>query len=344
MSVLRRMAPMIHQQNVVLQKSPIAWKKSLQQVVRSVSELLVLLNLSIDDVDCDPTFPLRVPREFIAKMKPGDPHDPLLRQVLPLQEEHRLVEGYTTDPVGEKAANPAPGLLHKFPSRVLLTPTGACAVHCRYCFRRHFPYSENTPSRFEWDKSLDYVRQDPNIREVILSGGDPLSLQDAAIGQLIGLIAAIPHIQLLRFHTRFPVMIPSRITPELLQNIQCRLPTTFVLHINHPNEIDTALKEAVQCLKQAGILVLNQSGLLKGVNDSVDTLIELSYQLFAAGILPYYMNCLDKVAGAHHFDLPLTTARQLMKAQQEALPGYLMPRWMVEVPGEKSKIPLQFFL
>jgi EF-P beta-lysylation protein EpmB len=323
---------------------PILWKQSLQNVVRTVSELLKLLNLSIDDIDCDPSFPLRVPREFIAKMTMGDPNDPLLRQVLPLQEENRPVAGYTTDPVGERAANPVPGLLHKFPSRVLLTPTGACAVHCRYCFRRHFPYQENTPSRFQWDKSLDYVRQDPNIREVILSGGDPLSLQDAALGQLVSLIAAIPHVQLLRFHTRFPVMIPSRITPELLQNIRCHLPTTVVLHINHPNEIDEALKEAVQCLKQAGILVLNQSGLLKGVNDSAPILIELSYKLFETGILPYYVNCLDKVAGAHHFDLPLSTARALMKAQQEALPGYLMPRWMIEVPGKMSKIPLQAFL
>lgn len=318
------------------------WKQSLQRAIRSTDELISLLNLSIEDlsVDCDPHFPLRVPLEFIAKMQKGDPNDPLLRQVLPLQEEKTVAPGYTTDPVEEKSANPLPGMIHKYPSRILFTPTGACAVHCRYCFRRHFPYAENTPNVQQWENNITYIRRNTSIKEVILSGGDPLSLSDDKLAALVQRIETIPHVQLLRVHTRFPVMIPARITKELLQAFNTRLRLVFILHINHPNEIDPALTDAVTALKAQGCTVLNQSALLKGVNDNAETLIDLSYKLFEAGILPYYINLLDKVAGAHHFDIPREEAKILMQAQREALSGYLMPKWVVDVPGQKSKMPL----
>lgn len=318
------------------------WKHSLQQAVRSVDELLSLLNI-LDplDVDVDSHFPLRVPREFIAKMRLRDPNDPLLLQILPLKEENIRVPLYTTDPVQERAANIHPGIIHKYPSKVLLTPTGACAVHCRYCFRRHYPYQENTPNEAQWAQNMAYIHSKPEITEVILSGGDPLSLSDIKLSALIKMIEHIPHIQIVRIHTRFPVMIPSRITDLLLDAVtSARLQTVFVLHINHPNEIDAALADAVHALRARGFTVLNQSALLKGVNDHSDTLIELSYRLFQAGILPYYINLLDKVAGAHHFDIPRSEAIKLMSRQQAALPGYLMPKWVVDQPGAQSKISL----
>lgn len=318
-----------------------SWKRSLQQVVREVDELLKLLELDRSDlkVDIDPYFPLRVPQEFVQKMQKGNPSDPLLLQVLPILEENKSHLGFSTDYLAEKSQNPVPGILHKYADRVLLTPTKACAVHCRYCFRRHFPYEENAPSLETWQNSLKYVAERPNIREVILSGGDPLSLTDHALKKLITYIADIEHVKLLRFHTRFPVMIPSRITSTFLNSLQNRLSTTLVLHINHPNEIDASLAERVSQLKSANVTVLNQSVLLKGVNDHADTLIQLSYQLFEAGILPYYVHLLDRITGTHHFEICESKAFELMQAQQAALPGYLMPRWVREVPKKSSKIP-----
>ena len=330
-------------QNPPQQEPMLPWKRSLQQVVREVDKLLSLLSLTRDDlsVDCDPHFPLRVPLEFIQKMRMGDPNDPLLRQVLPLREENQTKAGFTLDYLSEKQTNPIPGILHKYSARVLLTPTRACAVHCRYCFRRHFPYEENAPSLAEWEKNLAYIRERPDIHEVILSGGDPLSLSDGFLKTLIGLIADIPHVKLLRFHTRFPVMIPSRINDQFMDHIHSRLLTTVVLHVNHPNEIDEELQQSVSLLKKNNITVLSQSVLLKGVNNDASVLTQLSYKLFEAGILPYYIHLLDRITGTHHFEVAESEAALLMHAQQLALPGYLMPRWVREVPGEGSKIAFQ---
>ena len=325
-------------------ESLLDWKQSLQKAVRSVDELLNLLKI-VDplEVDVDPHFPLRVPHEFVAKMRLQDPRDPLLLQVLPLKEENVQVPLYTTNPVHDAEAIMQPGLIHKYPSKVLFTLTGACAVHCRFCFRRHYPYQDNIPNQAQWEQNIAYIQTNPNIKEVIFSGGDPLSIADDKLSTLVQMIDKIPHVQILRIHTRFPVMIPSRITESLLDAIGTpRLKTVIALHINHPNEIDDALTDAVSALKARGYTVLNQAALLKNVNDNSDTLIELSYRLFQAGILPYYINVLDKVAGAHHFDIPLAEAKRLMQTQRDALPGYLMPKWVVDVSGKghKSKVSL----
>jgi L-lysine 2,3-aminomutase len=325
-------------------ESLLDWKQSLQQSIRTVDELLNLLKISEPlSIDIDPYFPLRVPREFVAKMLPQDPKDPLLLQILPLKEENVEVPLYTTNPVHDAEAIMRPGLIHKYPSKVLFTLTGACAVHCRFCFRRHYPYQENIPNQAQWEQNISYIQANPNIKEVIFSGGDPLSIADDKLAALVQMVDKIPHVQILRIHTRFPVMIPSRITKPLLDAIgTSRLKTVIALHINHPNEIDDHLTAAVNALKARGYTVINQAALLKGVNDNSDTLIELSYRLFQAGILPYYINVLDKVAGAHHFDIPLSEAKTLMQAQRDNLPGYLMPKWVVDVSGKghKSKVSL----
>ncbi len=329
-------------ETLVPKESPLDWKDSLQQVVRNVSELLEILKIdpAHTPFDCDPQFPLRVPREFVAKMREGDINDPLLRQVLPLNTENEARTDYTFDPLQEPANSPLPGILHKFSGRVLFTLTKACAVHCRYCFRRHFPYEEHTPNRAEWLKNLAYIQADPSIREVILSGGDPLCLSDEWLATLIQALADIPQVQILRIHTRFPVMIPHRITTGLIQALKSRLSLVWVFHINHPYEIDGTFIKALAPLKTLGWTLLNQSVLLRGVNDEASVLIDLSHRLFEAGILPYYIHLLDRVQGTHHFDIPLKRALALKSAQQAALPGYLFPRWARETPGYPHKLLL----
>ena len=285
--------------------------------------------------------PLRVPRGFVARMRRGDPHDPLLRQVLPLAEECLTAPGFAADPVGDDAAMTVPGVLHKYRGRVLLTATGACAVHCRYCFRRHFPYADANPAADRWQAALGYIAGDASISEVILSGGDPLTLSDRRLGELTDALATIPHVQRLRIHTRLPIVLPERVDDGLLAWLgNLRLPGVVVVHVNHANELDAAVKAALARLKDAGVQLLNQSVLLRGVNDSGDALAALSEALFACGVLPYYLHLLDKVQGAAHFDVPESIAQTIATDMRGRLPGYLVPRLVRELSGAPAKIPI----
>ncbi|MEJ2766733.1 EF-P beta-lysylation protein EpmB [Photobacterium sp. MCCC 1A19761] len=289
-------------------------------------------------------FALRVPLSFVERMEIGNPYDPLLRQVLPLEEEFEVHDGYSHDPL-EEQDNAIPGLLHKYKNRVLLITKGGCAVNCRYCFRRHFPYQDNQGGKRNWQVALDYVAAQPEINEVILSGGDPLMAKDSELRWLVEHISQIPHIKRLRIHTRLPVVLPSRITDELCELLQhSRLQTILVTHINHANELNDELRLAMAKLKQARVTLLNQSVLLKGINDSVGALVQLSEALFDAGILPYYLHVLDKVQGAAHFMVDDTRARQLMAGLLEQVSGYLVPKLTREIGGRRSKTPLDLHL
>jgi EF-P beta-lysylation protein EpmB len=322
----------------------LSWQKALIDVVTDFSELCDLLeldpanfpnHLAIRD------FALRAPRGFIARMQKGNINDPLLKQILPLEQEIQLTPGYTHDPLQEKAANPIPGLLHKYHSRVLLLISGGCAINCRYCFRRHFSYKENVPGKIGWDAAINYIAKDSSVSEVIYSGGDPLVAKDEVLAALTQKISAIPHIKLLRIHTRLPIVIPERVTDSLLHWMtNTHLQPVMVIHCNHPNEIDKQVVQAMQRLRQAGITVLNQSVLLRGVNDSVDTLIALSRKLFAAGVLPYYLHVLDPVQGTAHFSVSTEEAKRLVGEILSKLPGYLVPKLVQEKAGALSKCPL----
>jgi EF-P beta-lysylation protein EpmB len=321
------------------------WQCELARAVSDPAELLQRLKL---DTALLPSarraarlFPLRVPQGFIARMKPGDAGDPLLRQVLPLDAEFAPAPGFAEDPVGDRDAMPLPGVLHKYRGRVLLIATGACAVHCRYCFRRHFPYSDAHAAAGSWAASLDYIARDTSIREVILSGGDPLSLNDRRLQELVLRIEAITHVQRLRIHTRYPVVLPERIDDALLAWLRvCRLKKIVVIHANHANEIDVTVVRGLERLALANTLLLNQSVLLRGVNDSVETLSALSETLFAAGVLPYYLHQLDKVRGAAHFEVSTQRATQLARELNALLPGYLVPRLVTEQAGAPGKLPV----
>lgn len=317
-----------------------SWQKILAQGFTSVNELLEFLALpaSVGDATAEKQFKTRVPRGFAARMQRGNPYDPLLLQVLAVREELQNKEGYVTDPLIEVSGNPLQGLLHKYNGRVLLTLTGACAVNCRYCFRRHFPYQDNNPGRGGWQAVMDYIRQDTAIHEVILSGGDPLLAADVVLSDLLQQLAAIPHVQTLRFHTRIPIVLPERVNQELLDLLTAtRLRKVIVLHCNHAQELDDRVFQTCGTLRQAGCHLLNQSVLLRGINDDASILAALSERLFTCGVLPYYLHLLDKVAGAAHFDLPEEVALSLYRQLQEQLPGYLVPRLAREEPGKGSK-------
>lgn len=322
-----------------------SWQQQLIDVVTEPRELLSLLDLDLSLLPATERatqlFPLRVPRSFIARMQKGNIHDPLLQQVLPIAAEFDEVEGFVADPLSEQAANPIPGLLHKYHGRVLLTLTGACGVNCRYCFRRHFPYEENNPGSRGWEKALTYVANDTSITEVILSGGDPLVVPDIYLAKLGEKIAAIPHVKTLRIHSRMPIVIPERITDELLEGwLVTQLRPVLVVHSNHPNEIDEGVAAALQRARAAGIMILNQAVLLKGINDSVETLVQLSEALFDVGVLPYYLNLLDKTRGVAHFDVEEGRAKELYQGIIRRLPGYLVPKLVREVPGAFSKLSI----
>ncbi len=330
---------------IALQSVP-DWQSQLRDTISSGRELLSLLQLEAQDLGfslraCD-DFPLKVPMAFARRMRAGDPDDPLLLQVLATGAELAPGTGYTTDPVHETAeANPYPGIIHKYRGRALLIVTGGCAVNCRYCFRRHFPYGDNRNSREQWRAALDYIRRDPDIEEVILSGGDPLVASDEHLAMLVAGIADVPQVRRLRIHSRLPIVIPDRITDTLLEAItHPGLKTVMVVHSNHGNEIDNAVKKAVTALLERGITALNQAVLLARVNDSSQALVDLSEALFDAGILPYYLHLLDKVQGAAHFDVPEHRARRLVGEIAGHLPGYLVPRLVREEPGKASKTTL----
>lgn len=286
-------------------------------------------------------FPLKVPRSFVARMAPGDPRDPLLRQVLPTVAELASVAGFGPDPVGERAAARSPGLLQKYRGRALLITTAACAVHCRYCFRRAFPYAEQSAGAARLRAALAAIARDESLEEIILSGGDPLSLSNTRLTALSNSLSAIAHVRRLRVHTRTPVVLPSRIDDGFIAWLQgLKLPTVLVLHANHPNEINSEVRAACARLRATGVTLLNQSVLLKGVNDEVPALAELSRRLFAAGVLPYYIHALDPVSGAAHFAVGDRRARRLLGDLAAQLPGYLVPRLVREIEGAPAKVTL----
>lgn len=321
------------------------WQQHLQQAITNPSELLSLLNIDASYTDAaiaaSRLFPLKVPRALLNRIEKGNIYDPILQQILPLAAELENTDGYSTDPVGEQSGQ-SKGIIHKYHGRVLLMVNGHCAVNCRYCFRRHYPYEDNRLSRIEWQDALQSIRQDTSISEIIYSGGDPLASGDKQLRWLTQQIASIPHVTRLRIHTRLPIVIPQRITKETLQWMtETRLSTVMVLHINHPNELnDDELIQALKTMKAAGITLLNQAVLLKGVNDTIETLTHLSDALFNAGILPYYLHVLDKVQGATHFDLSEAQAKHLHTQLTHRLPGYLVPKLVREIAGEPSKTNL----
>ena len=322
------------------------WQQQLRSVITSREELLRTLGLSLDEVGPDngagEDFALKVPRSFVQRMQYGDAHDPLLLQVLSSQREMIDATGYSRDPVGESgAAIPHRGIIHKYHGRVLLIVSGGCAVNCRYCFRRHFPYSDNQNSRQQWRDAMQVIAADDSIDEVILSGGDPLVATDEQLQHLVAQIAAIPHVRRLRVHTRLPVVIPARVTGSLLDAItHSALQTVVVIHCNHAREIDDAVESALAAMRQRDITVLNQAVLLAGVNDSLQAQLDLCQRLFAAGVLPYYLHVLDKVQGAAHFDVPEHRARHLLAEMTNRLPGYMVPKLVREIAGAGSKTGL----
>lgn len=318
------------------------WQQALSHLITDPKVLFELLNLDESLLpaayEAAALFPLKVTHSFIERMERGNINDPLLQQVLPISAELQTVLGYELDPLAESQANKVPGLLHKYFGRVLITITSACAIHCRFCFRRHFPYAENNPGQKGWEKIFAYIRADQSIQEVILSGGDPLSVSNKLLTAFSNQLRTIKHVKRLRIHTRLPVLLPQRVDEGFVQWLQnLALEPIIVLHINHPHEIDAAVTTALWQLREAGVTLLNQSVLLRGINNQVETLIQLSERLFDAGVLPYYLHVLDKVQGTAHFDLRREEALQLHANLAKHLPGYLVPKLAVEMPGAQSK-------
>ena len=329
-----------------LSLQPAGWQAQWRDAVRDPAELLAMLGLETLAARLSPAamaqFPLRVPRAFISRMRHGDDADPLLRQVLPLDDEDRIVPGFALDAVGDAAAKAADGVIRKYRGRALLIATGSCAVNCRYCFRRHFPYADEAAARNQWTGAIEAIAADPSIDEVILSGGDPLSLATDKLVALTDGLRRIPHIRRLRIHTRLPVVLPERVDAGLLDWLRgLPWPVAIVLHANHANEIDDAVSDACAALAARGVRLLNQAVLLRGVNDSVDALAALSERGHASGVLPYYLHQLDRVAGAAHFEVGDAEALTLHAALAARLPGYLVPKLVREVAGQPGKTPLQ---
>lgn len=321
------------------------WRVLWRDAVSDPHELLAMLGLSSLagklPANGDAGFPLRVPRGFVARMRHGDPDDPLLRQVLPLDEECRVLPGFSSDAVGDLASREAPGLLHKYSGRALLITTGSCAVHCRYCFRRHFPYGENTAAADGWRAVLAQIAADDSIREVLLSGGDPLSLATHKLAALTDGLKDIAHVRRLRLHTRLPVVLPERVDEALCHWLAgIKLPVACVIHVNHANEIDASVADALARLNASGAVLLNQAVLLRGVNDCVDALEALGERLFDCGVLPYYLHQLDRVQGAAHFEVSDEQALALHAALRDRTSGFLLPRLVREEAGAASKRPL----
>ena len=322
-----------------------SWQQQLKHAVRDVAELARLLELDPADlggaaVGRDEPFPLRVPRSFVARMRKGDPNDPLLKQVLPVAAERIRRSGFGDDPLTEQQLARS-GTIQKYPGRALLIATGVCPVHCRYCFRRAFPYSEQLAARDDWQPALAEIAKTPGVTEVILSGGDPLSLGNARLARLIRRLETVPGLTTLRIHTRYPIVLPDRVDPGLVSLLAATpLDVVVVVHANHAAEIDTSVASAAARLKSVTSLLLNQSVLLRGINDDVGALIALSRALSATGITPYYLHALDKVAGAAHFDVGRDEAAKLVREMRKRVSGYLVPRLVADIPNELSKTPL----
>jgi L-lysine 2,3-aminomutase len=324
-----------------------AWQRELADSTTEPHALLAALGLDpallAGARAANESFDLRVTPSFLSRMRPGDPNDPLLRQVLPISDELIETPGYAADPLEEHMFARAPGLLQKYAGRALLITTQACAIHCRYCFRREFPYSQQAEAgegatRFE--AALETIAADPSIEEVVLSGGDPLSLSDARLERITDALQAMRHVQRIRVHTRQPIVLPSRVDDGLIAWLRgIARPTVFVLHTNHPNEIDDAVRQACADLRAAGVTLLNQSVLLRGVNDHADTLARLSRALMDAGVVPYYLHLPDRVRGTAHFEVTESRARELIGELSARLSGYLVPRLVREIPGAPAKVP-----
>lgn len=313
------------------------WQSELKHAYRSASQLRLALGLSAID-DQDYGFPILAPRPYVSRITKNDPTDPLLLQVISSASESEEQFGFSEDPLDERDANPRPGVVHKYRSRQLFIATGQCAINCRYCFRRHFPYSDNRVSQAQWRENIRQTALDPNVNEIILSGGDPLLLNDEVLTGLLSEVERHPSISRVRIHTRLPLVIPQRITNALIDALSNRrFKVILVWHINHPNEIDDAVELAALRLHKAGVTQLNQSVLLKSVNDAAATLAELSERLFSINILPYYLHLLDRVSGAAHFLVPDSEAKIIYRELAEHLPGFLVPKLARETSGNFSK-------
>jgi L-lysine 2,3-aminomutase len=318
------------------------WQDELKNLISRPENLVSALKLPDQILSsiapASHEFPLRIPEGYLNRIRIRDINHPLLKQFVPTEEELLKIEGFNHDPLEESVKNPLPGLVHKYRGRVLLIISSSCPVHCRYCFRRHFPYNNNRNNREQWQQAIAYIRGDTSIREVIYSGGDPLSAPDHLLSWLTSELATIAHLKRLRVHTRFPVIIPQRVTPELIHWLTAsRLLTSLVLHSNHPDELGAEVTLALHKLHNAGVTLLNQSVLLKGINDKPETLIALSEKLYSSGVLPYYLHLLDRVEGAAHFDVPEADALAIYAAIQAELPGYLLPRLVREEAGKAAK-------
>lgn len=320
------------------------WQKVTSNTVNDVSTLASLLQLREADlkhIDDENQFKLRVPLPFVSRMRVGDFNDPLLRQVLPLKQEQHNPTGFSVDPLDEQQYNVRPGLVHKYAGRVLLTATVSCPINCRYCFRRHFPYDQNRLTPGNWESALEYIRNDKQITEVILSGGEPLLLNDRTLCALLSEIEDIEHIKYIRIHSRYPIVIPQRLTPALCNRlIQSRCKVALVLHCNHPNEIDTHVEKHLRALVNSRVSLFNQSVLLKDINDNLDTLSELCEIMYSVGIVPYYLHATDRVQGTTHFQVDDKKAQQLASELANRLPGYLVPTLVREVSGKRAKTRL----
>ncbi|TPH15086.1 EF-P beta-lysylation protein EpmB [Litorilituus lipolyticus] len=321
-----------------------SWQKDLREVITDPKEMLQMLNICPDDYlqhfKARKLFPVRVPKSFINRMVKGDINDPLLKQVMPLSQEFVITEGYSLDPL-EEHDTVAEGLLHKYHNRVLMVVKAGCAVNCRYCFRRHFPYQDNSPNKQRWQEALTYIAKHSNVNEVIFSGGDPLMASDEHLEWLIKQLEKISHVRRIRIHSRLPVVMPSRVTNKLATILkQSRLKSTIVLHINHPNEINKEFNDALEPLRCARIPLFNQSVLLKGVNDNASCLIALCETLFDIGIQPYYLHLFDAVQGAAHFDVDEEKAKRLANEMLAKLSGFMMPKLVREIAGQPNKTPI----
>jgi EF-P beta-lysylation protein EpmB len=320
------------------------WQCQLSNLITDPHELLEIVQLLPTDpgyqniVEAGKQFQLRVPRGFAEKIEKGNPQDPLLLQVLPSARELIDNPQFSADPLDEQSSNPIAGLIHKYQSRVLVTLSGQCAINCRYCFRRHFPYGDNRLTGENLKTIIAYIRDNKDLNEVIFSGGDPLSVSNVQISRVLSELKPLEHITRVRFHTRVPVVIPERIDNSLLESFdQYDKRILMVLHSNHPKELDNKFDQAMASLSGCGVALLNQTVLLKGINDDENTLVALSERLFSAGIMPYYLHLLDKVSGASHFDVDENTAIQLHHLLQARLPGYLVPKLVREIAGKPSK-------
>ncbi len=325
------------------------WQQASKQTVTNIDTLASLLELdthALNQTVANSDFELRVPLPFVKRMRKGDINDPLLKQILPTKQELAIEPGFIKDPLQEQQYNPCPGLIHKYTGRVLLTAAVSCPINCRYCFRRHFPYADNRLNPKNWQAALDYIANDHSIKEVILSGGEPLLLNDRMLSALLDNIESIEHVKLIRIHTRFPVVVPQRLTANLCTRLSVsRCKVTMVMHINHSNEIDNHFKRCLLPLITSPVTLLNQSVLLNAINDDLETLTELSYKLFDAGLLPYYLHATDPVSGTAHFSVSDAKAQQLASELAASLPGYLLPTLVREVSGKqaKTRLPITSF-